>query len=155
MKFYLSFACVCRNTVNKLLLATLHWKLSLHNTPKLFELLYLVFWEHHWLLITVTRRNQLLSQKKANRSKSAIQLDSKLLITIQRLTGFILLHIYIKHVQYVCEEGEQFYNNSAQLCFSHGKLCPPGWLKYNNQCYNVSDRGETKTWEDSRKDWFR
>lgn len=36
--------------------------------------------------------------------------------------------------------------------FSLEKLCYQGWLKFNNKCYYASEKGTTKTWEDSRKD---
>lgn len=31
-------------------------------------------------------------------------------------------------------------------------ICKPGWLKFQNSCYYISDEEETKTWQDSRKD---
>uniref|UniRef100_A0A3B5A4G7 C-type lectin domain-containing protein n=1 Tax=Stegastes partitus TaxID=144197 RepID=A0A3B5A4G7_9TELE len=39
-------------------------------------------------------------------------------------------------------------------CFvlSPGKVCLQGWIMFNNKCYYISEKGQNKNWEDSRRD---
>lgn len=35
---------------------------------------------------------------------------------------------------------------------SIGKVCHPSWIGFNGKCYYASEKGQTKTWESSRRD---
>uniref|UniRef100_A0A3Q0RZL8 C-type lectin domain-containing protein n=1 Tax=Amphilophus citrinellus TaxID=61819 RepID=A0A3Q0RZL8_AMPCI len=55
-------------------------------------------------------------------------------------------------VPYPCMFPENCFKITNIFVLSVGEVCRPAWIRFNSKCYYVSEHGQTKSWESSRRD---